>query len=68
MDESLGFRPVGVYPRVGFKRGAWRDVGWWQLELLPRVGVPAEARTPAELRGGAEWARALAAGAALLSR
>lgn len=31
--EALGFRPVGVYPRVGFKHGAWRDVGWWSLRL-----------------------------------
>jgi hypothetical protein len=21
--------------------GAWHDVGWWQLELAPRVGTPA---------------------------
>jgi len=41
LHESLGFVPVGVYRAVGFKCGAWRDVGWWQLELRPRVGTPA---------------------------
>lgn len=33
LHESLGFRLVGIYPRVGFKAGQWRDVGWWQLAL-----------------------------------
>jgi L-amino acid N-acyltransferase YncA len=40
LHESLGFVPIGVYRAVGFKRGAWHDVGWWQLELRPRVGTP----------------------------
>ena len=29
--ESSGFQPVGVYNNVGFKSGAWHDVGWWVL-------------------------------------
>jgi phosphinothricin acetyltransferase len=43
LHESLGFLPVGVYRRIGWKAGAWRDVGWWQLEL-----EPASDRPPAE--------------------
>ena len=35
LHESLGFVPVGVNRRIGWKQGAWRDVGWWQLELAP---------------------------------
>lgn len=35
LHESLGFAPVGVYRGIGWKAGAWRDVGWWQLRLLP---------------------------------
>jgi phosphinothricin acetyltransferase len=35
LHERLGFVPVGVYRRIGWKAGAWRDVGWWQLELAP---------------------------------
>ena len=31
--EAMGFRPIGVFPSVGFKQGGWRDVGWWQLQL-----------------------------------
>ena len=35
LHGSLGFTPVGVFRRVGFKHGAWHDVGWMQLDLLP---------------------------------
>lgn len=48
--ESMGFRQVARYPRVGWKFGAWRDTGWWALELAPGAeGEPAELRTPAEM-------------------
>jgi L-amino acid N-acyltransferase YncA len=33
LHEALGFRPIGVFHRVGWKLGAWHDVGWWQLEM-----------------------------------
>jgi L-amino acid N-acyltransferase YncA len=43
LHEALGFEPVGIYRRVGWKAGAWHDVGWWQLELTPAgVDPPAE--------------------------
>lgn len=34
--KSMGFKPIGVYPRVGFKGGKWLDVAWWhkQIQLL----------------------------------
>jgi L-amino acid N-acyltransferase YncA len=35
LHERLGFVAVGVNSRIGWKEGAWRDVGWWQLELVP---------------------------------
>jgi L-amino acid N-acyltransferase YncA len=35
LHESLGFTLVGIYRSVGWKGGAWRDVGWWQLQLSP---------------------------------
>lgn len=34
LHEAFGFRPVGLYRRVGWKLGAWHDVQWWQLDLL----------------------------------
>jgi L-amino acid N-acyltransferase YncA len=35
LHESLGFELVGVNREIGWKQGAWRDVGWYQLELNP---------------------------------
>jgi L-amino acid N-acyltransferase YncA len=47
LHESLGFVPVGIYRRIGWKDGSWRDVGWWQLELRPPGdGKPAEPLPP----------------------
>ena len=40
LHERLGFEPVGVYRGIGWKTGAWRDVGWWQLELSPGAEDP----------------------------
>lgn len=45
LHRSLGFEPVGVYPRAGFKLGRWHDVGWFGLAL--RRLAPDEA--PGEL-------------------
>jgi L-amino acid N-acyltransferase YncA len=47
LHEVLGFQRVGVNRQIGWKEGAWRDVGWWQLELLPAgEGAPAEPAPP----------------------
>jgi L-amino acid N-acyltransferase YncA len=45
LHESLGFKLVGVNREIGWKQGAWRDVGWYQLELTPSPeGPPPEPR------------------------
>lgn len=44
LHEALGFTAVGVYRRVGYKLGAWRDVGWWQLALTDSADDPEEPR------------------------
>lgn len=41
LHEAVGFTPIGVYRNVGYKMGAWRDVGWWQKTLQP-LRAPAE--------------------------
>ena len=46
LHEALGFTPVAVYPRVGFKLGRWVDVGWWGLALQP--ATTADGPTPPE--------------------
>ena len=50
LHESMGFQPVGVYRRVAWKFGSWRDVGWWQLQLVePGDEAPDELGPPARL-------------------
>jgi len=45
LHEHLGFELVGVNREIGWKQGAWRDVGWYQLELTPAPdGPPPEPR------------------------
>ncbi|MDP2710386.1 MAG: N-acetyltransferase family protein [Solirubrobacteraceae bacterium] len=34
LHRALGFEHVGTYRDIGWKAGAWRDVSWWQLQLL----------------------------------
>ncbi len=46
LHESCGFLPVGVYRRIGWKAGSWRDVGWWQLALLTPDGADGAAPPP----------------------
>jgi len=33
LHEAFGMRHVGTLPRVGWKRGAWHDVGYWARHL-----------------------------------
>jgi L-amino acid N-acyltransferase YncA len=54
LHEAVGFEPVGVYRRIGWKDGAWRDVGWWQRELIAAGrGSPREVGPPARLEDDA---------------
>ena len=52
LHESMGFERVGVYRRIGFKAGAWHDVGWWQRPLADLGDAePPEPGPPARLEG-----------------
>lgn len=67
LHESFGFRPIGVYPAVGYKLGAWHDVGWWQLPLAERgAATPAPPRALPDAVSDTAWPTALAAGLARL--
>jgi L-amino acid N-acyltransferase YncA len=61
LHEALGFTPVGVYRAVGFKLGAWHDVGWWQRRLR-ELAVPPAAATELPAMPAERVAAALAAG------
>lgn len=68
LHEALGFRPVGVYEGVGYKLGAWRDVGWWGLAL--RRNARDETPTPPvalpSAKAAAGWDEALRRGSRFL--
>jgi L-amino acid N-acyltransferase YncA len=66
LHESAGFTPVGVYRAVGWKFGAWHDVGWWQRGLAPSDGAP-EPPIPLDALPPGAVATALAAGDAVLT-
>lgn len=45
--EALGFEPIGVYRKIGFKQGQWHDVAWYGRALREHdvpAGAPAAPR------------------------
>ena len=62
LHESVGFRPVGVYRSVGYKLGAWHDVGWWQLGLRNHEPSPSEPVDLVTVQGRKEWPTLLTSG------
>jgi phosphinothricin acetyltransferase len=62
LHESVGFTPIGVYRNVGYKLGAWHDVGWWELALQPSRPDPSPPKSLAEVQRNPSWAAMLGAG------
>lgn len=52
LHESLGFELGGTLKRLGYKRGEWRDVSYWQ-----RLHGPDDASQPAALQPVSEAVR-----------
>jgi phosphinothricin acetyltransferase len=67
LHESAGFRRLAVYAGVGWKLGAWHDVGWWERALAPEVNAPGEPEPFAGVRGDAAVTGALAEASARLA-
>jgi L-amino acid N-acyltransferase YncA len=51
LHESMGFTPVGVYHKAGWKFGAWQDVGWWQRPLGDSDAPPEAPRPLTDVTG-----------------
>jgi L-amino acid N-acyltransferase YncA len=62
LHESLGFRRIGTYPAVGYKLGAWHDVGWWQLRLRDDAAHPSAPLPLEQARRLPGWDEALQTG------
>jgi L-amino acid N-acyltransferase YncA len=54
MHRALGFEPVGVLRRIGWKHGAWHDVLWMQRALVDGDASP---RTTVQTRPRARHGR-----------
>jgi L-amino acid N-acyltransferase YncA len=44
LHRALGFEPIGIFRRTGWKHGQWRDVAWAQRLLSTDDGPPSELR------------------------
>ena len=60
--EVIGFEKIGVFQRVGFKAGEWRDTGWWQLAINAPAKSPAPPLPIGELAQQPRFASLLCAG------
>ena len=64
LHEAMGFQSIGVFRKVGFKRGAWHDVGWWELTLKSTgEDVPREPLPMAVVQSRVDWTARLSSGA-----
>jgi L-amino acid N-acyltransferase YncA len=66
LHESVGFSSVGVYNRIGYKLGAWHDVGWWQLALQPHQSKPSEPRALRDIAARNDFGELLTVGLAVI--
>jgi L-amino acid N-acyltransferase YncA len=62
LHEAMGLRPIGLYPSIGYKCGAWHDVGWWQLVHPARAGEPLEPLSFPSIRNSADCSNAIRSG------
>lgn len=44
LHRAMGFRPVRIYRRIGWKHGRWHDVAWVQRTLATGQDPPVELR------------------------
>ena len=42
MHRALGFEPIGIFPKVGYKNGRWVDVAWLGRSLCEPTSEPGE--------------------------
>jgi len=44
LHRAMRFEQVGVFPRMGWKNGAWHDVAWLRRDIAAGADPPAEPR------------------------
>lgn len=60
LHTGTGFTPVGTYRRVGWKMGAWHDVGWWSRVVVADGADPPDPPVPLDRITGAQLSAVLA--------
>jgi len=55
LHQAMGMTPIGVYHCVGYKLGAWHDVGWWEMALCERPEQPEPVLSLAEAQALPGW-------------
>lgn len=66
LHESMGFEPVGTYRKVGYKRGGWHDVRWYERALGEHPNEPEPPVGLSTARESPSWDHALASGESVL--
>jgi len=46
LHRAMGFEPIGVWRRIGYKNGAWHDVEWAQAMLRASTDSDADPEEP----------------------
>jgi phosphinothricin acetyltransferase len=62
LHECVGFQTLGVYRHVGYKLGAWHDVGWWQLAIREHEVSPQRPLDLRTIQDRPDWDALLARG------
>jgi L-amino acid N-acyltransferase YncA len=55
LHESMGFKTIGTYPRVGYKLGKWHDVKWYALKINEYNQAPAKPKNINEVSDTKEF-------------
>jgi L-amino acid N-acyltransferase YncA len=63
LHEAFGFKRVGVYQGIGYKKGAWHDVAWYEAVVQPERPDPPAPRPVAGFVGTDAWRNIVSEGA-----
>jgi L-amino acid N-acyltransferase YncA len=64
LHEALGFTLVGVYRGIGYKKGGWHDVAWYEAAIQPERPDPPAPLPLSEVVTTVAWQQAVARGLA----
>lgn len=65
--EKMGFERLGVFWKVGYKHGKWRNVAMFHKPLQPHINEPTPPVSVQEIKATACWQKALDKGISLLN-